>query len=179
MSASSLYDLAGDALRLSRQIEAAAEELDSDDPSAALAAIEQLLPKRVEAMALVELKADAWCWVIERLRAQANIRKAKADALRELAAADEAQAKRLMGRLIAVLELIAPDQAKWRLANHQINSRRVESVGLDPDLIPADLPPDLQRVTVEPDKDAIKAAIKAGRAVAGAELVERRSWSIK
>ena len=46
---------------------------------------------------------------------------------------------------------------------------------------PADLPEQFQRVktTYSADKTALKAALAAGQEIDGAQLVERRSWTIR
>ena len=87
----------------------------------------------------------------------------------------------LQDRLTAALERIDPDRTSWALPEHKLNSRKVTSVELDPDLSPVDLPEGLYRVKTaySADKTAIKAALTAGQSVPGAQLVTRRSWSIK
>jgi hypothetical protein len=79
-------------------------------------------------------------------------------------------------RLIAALTKAFPEDTRFELPSHCITSRRSEALQITCD--PADLPEDCQRVKIEPDRTAIKAAIKAGAAVPGCELVRRRSWSL-
>ena len=160
MTTKSLFDLAGEARRVADRIEESAALLDDEDEDAAAsarAALEALLPRQEEALTAVEAKADRWCWVVERLRASAAIRKAKADALTRLAKADAKRADDLQERLILALNAVDPTQTRWRLPMHELASRLTESIQLDLD--PADLPADLQRIQVEPDKTA-----KIGRA---------------
>ena len=182
MTAASLFDLVDEARRVVDRIEEYASLLQDEDEAAAAtacAALEALLPRQEEALAAVEAKADQWCWVIERLRVTAAARKAKADALAKLGRADAARADDLFKRLIFALNAVDPAATRWRLPNHDLDSRRTESIQLNDDLDPADLPANLQRVTIEADKTAIKDALKAGQTVAGAELITRRSWNIK
>jgi hypothetical protein len=82
--------------------------------------------------------------------------------------------------LISVLQRIDPDATTWKLPDHKISSRRVASIELDLDTMPADLPEQYQRTktTVSADKTALKAAISSGAVIDGVKLVERRSWSI-
>lgn len=176
-----LFDLTGDALRLQRQIDDASEQLFSDDPAevaAAVAALEQLISNEAETRRSIEAKADAWCWVIDRIRAEADARSTHAERLAELANRAARQADTMQEQLIAALQKIDPEETKWRLADHTISSRKSQSVEVTAETI--DLPEQFVRVrtTYSPDKVAIKAALKAGQAIAGAELVERRSWSI-
>ena len=179
-----LFELTGDALRLQQQIDEAAELLFSDDPAEvadATATLEHLIEVEAGNRRAVTEKADAWCWVIDRLRAQATARNAHAQRLRDLATAAEQQADVLQDRLIAALERVDPDATRWELPEHKISSRKTTSVELDPDLLPADLPEQFQRVktTITADKTAIKTALALGAQIEGAALVERRSWSIK
>ena len=179
-----LFDLTGEALHLQRQINESAELLFSDDPAevaAATAELEALIAFESGNRRALESKADAWCWVIDVMRVQAAARAAHAQRLKDLATSAEQQADALQERLIAALQKVAPDETRWELPEHKITSRKSASVLLDPDLLPADLPEQFQRVktTITADKTALAAALKGGAQIEGAALVERRSWSIK
>jgi len=177
-----LYDLTGDALRLQQQIDEAAADLFSDDPAvvaAATATLEGLISAESGNKQAILQKADAWCWVIDSLRARRDARKARAQALAELAAGDEQQADALQDRLVAALQKAIPDETSYQLPEHKITSRKVTAVDLAAEV--ADLPEQFQRVktTYSADKTAIAAALKQGQQIDGCSLVERRSWSIK
>lgn len=201
----SLFALTGDALRLQNRINEAAEQLFSDDPAevaVATAELEALIDAEAGNRKAVEAKADAWCWVIESLRARAAAQTEHAKRLTALAKEAEHQADVLQDRLVTALQRIDPDATSYKLPEHKITSRKSTAVELDPDLDPEDLPGDLQRTKIEADKAAIKTKIEASiaaavaaagpdeeaaakaRAVAivsavpGASLVERRSWKI-
>jgi hypothetical protein len=176
-----LFDLTGEALRLQRQIDDAATDLFSDDPevvAAATATLESLICAETDNRKEVERKADAWCWVIDQLRARSDARKARAIALDGLAADDNQQAETLQDRLIQALQKVDPDSAKWELPEHKITSRRSQAVELTAEII--DLPEEFQRTktTISADKTAIAAALKQGQQIEGAALIERRSWKI-
>ena len=179
-----LFDLTGEALHLQRQINESAELLFSDDPAevaAATAELEALIAFESGNRRALESKADAWCWVIDVMRVQAAARSAHAQRLKDLATSAERQADALQEQLIAALQKVAPDETRWELPEHKITSRKSASVLLDPDLLPADLPEQFQRVktTITADKTALAAALKGGTQIEGCSLVERRSWSIK
>jgi len=200
---STLYALTGDALRLQQQIDVAATDLFSDDPAvvaAATATLEGLISAEADNKQSILAKADAWCWVIDSLRARHAARKARADALRELAAGDEQQADALQDRLVAALQKAIPDETSYQLPEHKITSKKSTVAVVDCE--PKDLPEMFQRIKIEADKTAIKDAIKAAvsaavkaapsdeaaakaaavatfKTVPGCSLVERRSWSIK
>lgn len=180
----SLYALTSEALLVQARIDHAAELLFSDDPAevaTATADLEALIASEADNRKALEAKADAWCWLIDHLRAQAINQREHARRLAELAADAEHRAEVLQDRLTAALEKIDPDRTSWQLPEHKLNSRKVTSVELDPDVAPVDLPDGLYRVktTYSADKTAIKAAIQAGATVPGASLVEHRSWSIR
>ena len=182
--ATTLFDLTGEALRLQRQIDDAASDLFSDDPdlvAAATFALEELITTESGNRQQVEAKADAWCWVIDSLRAQAATRASHAQRLKDLATAAEQQADALQDRLIQALQRVDPDSTKWELPEHKLVSRFTSSVVLDPDVEPSDLPEAFRRIKVSctADKTAIAAALKTGTQIEGAALVHRRSWTIK
>ena len=178
-----LFALTGEALQLQGRINEAAELLFSDDPAEvaqATATLEALISAETDNRKAVEAKADAWCWVIDQLRAQAAARAAHAQRLKDLAAAAEQQAEVLQDRLVTALERVDPEATRWELPEHKLTSRRTTSVELDPELLPVDLPEQFQRVktTYSADKAALAAALKQGQQIEGAALVERRSWKI-
>ena len=198
-----LYALTGDALKLQFQIDEAAADLFSDDPAvvaAATATLEGLISVEADNKQAILAKADAWCWVIDSLRARRDARKARAQALADLAAADEQQADALQDRLVDALQKAIPDETSYQLPEHKLTSRKVTAVVVDCE--PEDLPASCQRTKIEADKTAIKDAIKTAvtaawavapsdeaaakaaaaamvKTVPGCSLVERRSWSIK
>ena len=177
-----LFDLTGEALQLQRQINESAELLFSDDPdeaAAATAELEALIAFESGNRRALDAKADAWCWVIDHMRAQANARASHAQRLAELATCAAHQADVLQDRLIQALQKVAPDETTWELPEHKITSRRSQAVEVAVEAV--DLPEQFQRVktTVSADKTALAAALKGGAQIEGASLVERRRWSIK
>lgn len=180
----SLYSLTSEALLVQSRIDHAAELLFSDDPAEvaqATADLEALIASEADNRKALEAKADAWCWLIDHLRAQAASQREHSRRLAELAADAEHRAQVLQDRLTDALQRVNPDATSWSLPEHKLTSRRTVSVEIDHDVSPADLPTGLYRVktTYSADKTAIKAAITAGQQVPGASLVERRSWTIK
>ena len=177
-----LFDLTGEALHLQRQINESAELLfsdDADEVAAATAELEALIAFESGNRRALESKADAWCWVIDHMRAQADARAAHAQRLKDLATSAQQQADALQERLIAALQKVAPDETRWELPEHKITSRKTTAVDLT--AMAWNLPEQFQRVktTVSADKTALAAALKGGAQIEGAVLVERRSWSIK
>jgi hypothetical protein len=178
-----LYSLTGDAYRLEAAIAEAAEGLVSDDPEVAAAAtaeLEALLAIGEGTRDALQAKADAWCWVISRLRDQAAFRKAHAARLMALAQADERKAETMLDKLTDRLLFLDPAATKFDLPTHQLRSTKVVSVEIDDDLLPEDLPAAYQRskTTTMVDRVALKAALKGGAVVKGASLLEHRSWRL-
>jgi len=178
----SLFDLTGEALRLSRRIEDAAGALFSDDPAAvdrARAELEALITAEAQNRQALEAKADAWCWVIDGIRARAAAQSEHAKRLAALAKEAEQQADAMQDRLVAALAKVDGTATKWKLPSHTLSSRRSVAVELDPDISPEDLPSWCTRTKVEADKTAIRERLNAGHRVNFAQLVERRTWTIK
>ena len=177
-----LFDLTGEALHLQRQINESAELLFSDDPAEAAAAtaeLEALIAFESGNRRALESKADAWCWVIDHMRAQSAARAAHAQRLKDLATSAQQQADALQERLIAALQKVAPDATSWELPEHKITSRRSQAVEVIVDVMMLPTGYTTSQTTIRPDKAALKAALKGGAQIEGAALVERRSWSIK
>jgi len=180
----SLFDLTGEALAIQRQINESAELLFSDDPAEvaqATATLETLISAEADTRQAVRTKADAWCWVIDHLRAQAASRVAHSKRLAELAVAAEQQANALQDRLITALQRVDPDATSWELPDHKLSSRLSTAVEIEPNVAATDLPDRFQRArtTYTFDKTALKAALQAGEEIEGVALVQRRNWSIK
>lgn len=177
-----LFDLTGEALHLQRQINESAELLFSDDPAEAAAAtaeLEALIAFESGNRRALDAKADAWCWVIDHMRAQAAARAAHAQRLKDLATSAQQQADALQERLIAALQKVAPGETTWELPEHKITSRRSQAVEVSVDVMRLPTEYTTSRTTISPDKAALRAALKDGAQIEGAALVERRSWSIK
>ena len=179
----SLYGLTGEAYRLEAAIAEAAEGLVSDDPevvAASTAELEALIAAGEGAKDALLAKADAWCWVIDRLRDQATTRREHAARLVLLAQTDERKADAMLERLTDQLLFLSPGETKFDLPSHQLRSTKVVTVEIEDDLLPEDLPTEYQRsnTTTQTDRVALKAALKAGAVVPGASLLEHRSWRL-
>lgn len=178
-----LYSLTSDAYRLEVAISEAAEGLVSDDPAVAAAAtaeLEALLAIGEGTRDALQAKADAWCWVIDRLRDQATARREHSARLVLLAQTDERKADAMLERLTDQLLFLDPAATKFDLPSHQLRSTKVTTVEIDDDLLAEDLPAEYQRTktVTQVDRTALKAALKAGAVVKGASLLEHRSWRL-
>lgn len=114
------------------------------------------------------------CW-IKNLTADAEALKAEAKAMTERAKAAEKKADSLKRYLTAALA-----GEKFQSTRCAISWRRSVSVEIDDAEIP-ELPEQYIRTktTIEPDKTAIKDALKAGEVIEGCRLVEKQSIQIK
>lgn len=180
----SLFALTSEATLLAARIDATAERLFSDDPAdvaAATEALEQLITTEASNRAALANKADAWCWVIDQLRAKADAQREHSRRLAAMADQAEHRAEVMQDQLVRALGRVDPAATKWELPGHKLTSRASQSVEIDPDVTADDLPEQFRRTktTVSADKTALAAALKAGQDVPGAQIVSRRSWSIK
>jgi hypothetical protein len=177
---SSLWQLGIEAQELTNAIAQLAERLETDEPEErqqVLGELEAALLADEGNKAAIAAKADATCWVIEHLRGQAAYRHQQAKRLNALAADDNGRADDLETSLVLVLTRLEPSSTRFSFANHELRSTRSQSVDIAEN---AQLAPEWLTVTTttKPDKTAIKAAIKAGQQIPGAQLLSRRTWRI-
>jgi len=176
----SLWQLGIEAQELTTAIAQLAEQLEADEPdqrSRALAELEAALLAEEGNRQALFAKADATCWVIEHLRGQAAYRQQQAKRLSDLACADAGRADALEESLVLVLTRLQPGATRFSFPNHELTSRRSEAVEIgDPEALDAQWL--TFKTTSQPDKAAIKSALKAGHAIDGAQLLCRRSWRI-
>jgi len=175
-----LWQLGIEAQSLTAQIAALAEQLEAEDPllaQTALGELESVLLQEEGNKQKLSDKADATCWVIDHLRAQANYRAAQAKRLADIAKADNTRADALETSLLYVLTRLQPEAKRFSFPNHEITSRKSIIVEIT----------DLNKITAEwlvvkttttPDKNAIKDAIKKGTKVEGAAVINRTNWKI-
>jgi predicted house-cleaning NTP pyrophosphatase (Maf/HAM1 superfamily) len=177
---SSLWQLGIEAQELTTAIAQLAERLETDEPDErqqVLGELEAALLADEGNKAAIAAKADATCWVIEHLRGQAAYRQQQAKRLNALAAGDNGRADDLETSLVLVLTRLEPKSTRFSFTNHELRSTRSQSVDIAEN---AQLAPEWLTVTTttKPDKTAIKAAIKAGQQIPGAQLLSRRTWRI-
>ena len=176
----SLWQLGIEAQELTTVIGQLAQQLAADDDDTraqALAELEAALLAEEGNKQALAAKADATCWVIEHLRGQAAYRQQQAKRLADLARSDGGRADALEESLVFVLTQLQPSATRFSFPNHELNSRKSQAVVIDDEQA---LDPEWLTVTTtsKPDKAAIKEALKAGRQIAGAQLLARRSWRI-
>ena len=176
----SLWQLGIEAQELTTAIGQLAQQLEADDEDAraqALAELEAALLAEEGNKVALAAKADATCWVIEHLRGQAAYRQQQAKRLTELSRSDGSRADALEESLVLVLTRLQPSATRFSFPNHELSSRKSSAVviadeqALDPAWLTV-------KTTSQPDKAAIKEALKAGRQITGAQLLSRRSWRI-
>ena len=176
----SLWQLGIEAQELTTAIGQLAEQLEADDEVAraqALAELEAALLAEEGNKAALAAKADATCWVIEHLRGQAAYRQQQAKRLTELARSDAGRADALEDSLVLVLTRLQPTATRFSFPNHELSSRESQAVEIENEAL---LDPEwlCVKTTFSADKTAIKAALKAGQQITGAQLISRRSWRI-
>jgi len=176
----SLWQLGIEAQELTTAIAQLAEQLEAEEEdtrSRALAELEAALLAEEGNRQALAAKADATCWVIEHLRAQAAYRQQQAKRLTDLARGDAGRADALEQSLVLVLTRLQPGATRFSFPNHELTSRRSEAVEIgDPEALdPQWL---VVKTTSQPDKAAIKSALKTGQQISGAQLLCRRSWRI-
>ena len=174
----SLFQLGIEAQELTTAIGQLAEQLQTDDDdsrSQVLAELEAALLAEEGNKTALAAKADATCWVIEHLRGQAAYRQQQAKRLTDLARCDADRADALEESL--VLTRLKPQATRFSFPNHELTSRKSQverRIGREPSK-PQWL---TVKTSSQPDKAAIKEALKAGKEITGVRLISRRSWRI-
>lgn len=113
------------------------------------------------------------CWY-KSLVAEANAIKEEKQKLAKRQAACENKAESLKKYLEYALQ-----GEKFKDARVNITYRPTKSVGFIPDYDYSKLPPEFQKVTIEPKKTEIKKAIESGVEIPGAFIEEKVSTIIK
>jgi hypothetical protein len=163
-----------------RWIEQLADRLhagDEADHAKAITDLEEALAAEDTHREALHRKADATCWVIDRLRAEATYHQAQAKRFSALAATESSRADSLESTLITLLTRLFPQATRFQFPDHTLTSRKSQVVAIDDDsALPAEWL--VVKTTTHPDKAAIKEALKAGHPIPGARLLSRRSWRI-
>jgi len=136
----------------------------------------EMTPELEAALEIVEAermtKGEGYVYIMKQLRSQADLLRAEAKRLTELARQYENSADKLGDRLLQ--SVIAHGQIKTAFVT--ISTRKSKSVSItDESLLEAEF----LRIKCEPNKTAIKEAIEAGQEVAGALIVENYSLNIR
>ena len=198
----SLWELGAELQAESRWIAQLADRLhcgDEADHLRAIADLEEGLASEEQHREALHRKADAICWVIGRLRGDADYHQGQAKRFSALAKAESSRADSLESSLLSVLTRLSPSATSFRFLDHKLTSRTADSIVIDD---PEAIPPELITVSTSrsPDKTSIKERIKAAiasataglskdqaaplafslaaTAVPGARLLKRRHWSI-
>ena len=150
---------------------------DEADHAQAITDLEEALAAEESHREALHRKADATCWVIDRLRAEAAYHQAQAKRFSALAATETSRADSLESTLIGLLTRLFPQATRFQFPDHLLTSRKSQAVAITDE---AALPSEWLTVktTTQPDKAAIKEALKAGHLIPGAHLLSRRIWSI-
>ncbi len=119
-------------------------------------------------------KLDGYCALITEMQARAEVRKAEAKRLAELAAADESRARLLKDKLKTFFEshgikTVQTPRYKLSLAK---NGGKAPLI-LDDSVSATQLPEQFQKVSIDPNTAAIREALERGEHLEFARLGER------
>ena len=197
-----LWELGTDLQAETHWIARLSERLDTEDEEErglAIADLEESLALEDTKREAFIRKADATCWVIERLRAEASYHSSQSKPFSALAKREDNRADALESTLIHLLSRLNPTATSHHLTDHHLSSRTTEAIEIDD---AGFLPPDLvtTQTTTTPNKTSIKARIRAlissatsclpkaepthlafslsSTAIPGARLIKPRHWSI-
>ncbi len=117
-------------------------------------------------------KLDAYAALIAEMQARAEVRKAEAKRMMELAATDENRARLLKDRLKWFFEkhqLKTLETARYKLS---IAKNSTRPLIVNPDIAITSLPEEYKKVSVELDTAAVREALKQGAELCFAQLGE-------
>jgi hypothetical protein len=140
----------------------------------------ELTPELEQALSIaeheLEVKSVNYSFVIKDINDEISIINAEIDRLKDLKKVRENALERLKNNISKAMQLFQVDEIKTPLI--KINFRKSESVEVD-NLALLDAKFLNEKVTITPDKMAIKEAIKNGEDVNGARLVINNNIQIK
>lgn len=122
--------------------------------------------------AILETKAEQYAGIITELQSRAAVRAQEAKRMQALAATDQVLADRLKERLKESMERTGKtkiETTRFRLSVAGNGGKQPLSIGCDP----LALPPEFVVERVEANKDAIRAALEAGRSIPDCALLPR------
>ncbi len=116
-------------------------------------------------------KVDAYCWIVKQLEAEAETAREVAREFQEKVVARERRVELLKGRMLE--HMIAIEQEK--LVGHKMTVKVTKNGGRLPLVFSADVLPEEYFYTPDPlpDTNKIRAALEAGKEVAGARIGEQ------
>ncbi len=113
---------------------------------------------------------------IKNLKAETDAIKAEENSLKERRQAKEHHIERLKNGMMECMSHLGIKKVEGARARVTMSTRAGASVLISPDAV---IPEEYQRTKVEPDKTALKEALKAGVDIKGVTLVDSRSVTIK
>lgn len=157
-----------------QQLDSLLDTIDGDIPADLQLAVDELLAQREATNDAVLDKLDNYCGLIQSRLMWIAARRAESDRLAKLAESDTKVVDFLRSRLKSHLE--ATDQKKLRTKRFNISvcaNGGKAPLRFDGTTTPDQMPEHFQRATVEPNREAIRAALEQGEELQFAYLGER------
>ncbi len=146
------------------------DTIDGDIPVELQQAVDELLAQRETTQEAVLEKLDNYAALIQSRVYWAATRKAEAERLAKLAETDARLIDFLKGRLKAYLEATEQNQLRTKRFNLSVCQNGGKAPLRFDNTLPEQMPERFQRVTIEPDKEAIRMALEAGEELGFAYL---------
>lgn len=151
-----------------RNLEIALTEIDDEEMQA------QLMVEYLQTTEDLKTKLENYANLISELEARAEFRKQESKRIAERASVDSNLAKRLKERLLWYMK--ENELKKVETLTHTISRSKnggKNPLVIDENISPLTLPKQFQRVSVEPNKEAIREALENGEELEFARLAER------
>ncbi|GAC1456859.1 MAG: hypothetical protein NVS2B14_00110 [Chamaesiphon sp.] len=151
------------------------DTIEGDIPPELQQAVDGLLGEKELTEDAIAQKLDNYCALIQNRLSWAEQRKREAERLAKLAESDFKTVEFLKSRLKLHLE----QTGKTKTRTERFNISVCKNGGKQPlrfdDIKPEDLPEEFQRVSIEPDREAIRQALESGSSLPFAYLGERET----
>jgi len=166
----SLFDLSASAAIMKFWMETEAKTDDAGEMTGEIDTTIDDLLKELEGS--IESKVENYCWLIREIEARALVRQTEAKRIKALATTNENMVKSLKERLKFFFETQSIQKLECKTFKVSIaNNGGVQPLQVD---LPADqLPPQFQKVTIEPDNASIRKALEMGTEIEGVKLLQR------
>lgn len=120
----------------------------------------------------IATKVENYCWLIREIEGRAAIRLLEAKRIKALATTNENMVKSLKERLKFFFEQQQIEKLECKTFKVSIaNNGGVQPLQVD--LLPDQLPVQFQKITIEPDNQALRKAIEMGTEINGVRLLPR------
>lgn len=169
----SLFELTGDYLRLKNDLDEVIDDVSDGEPTEAVLALIESIEKDIITNEVErEHKFDSYCSLIRHYQGMGKLASEEAERIARRATAYAKKQQWLKDRLKLVME--AMGQTKVQTATNTVRIQTNGGLqGVTVQVSPDALPPEFQKVTINPNLEALRKALLEGNRINGCMLVPK------